>query len=69
VDTVSDHLVAILTEWRVDTVFGLPGDGINGLVEAFRKAQDRIRAEHYPVRWRLPSRHCCWRCAAPARRH
>ena len=46
VDTVSDHLVAILDEWGVDTVFGLPGDGINGLVEAFRKAQDRIRYIH-----------------------
>lgn len=42
-DTVSDRVVAILTDWGVDTVFGLPGDGINGLVEAFRKAKDRIR--------------------------
>ena len=39
-DTVSDHVVQLLTEWGVDTVFGLPGDGINGLVEAFRKAAD-----------------------------
>jgi pyruvate dehydrogenase (quinone)/pyruvate oxidase len=44
--TVSDHLVEILTEWGVDTVFGLPGDGINGLVEGFRKAKDRIRYVH-----------------------
>ena len=42
-DTVSDHVVQLLTEWNVDTVFGLPGDGINGLVEGFRKAADRIR--------------------------
>ncbi|HEY3778710.1 MAG TPA: thiamine pyrophosphate-dependent enzyme [Rhizomicrobium sp.] len=39
-------MVAILQEWGVDTVFGLPGDGINGLVEAFRKAQDKIRYVH-----------------------
>jgi pyruvate dehydrogenase (quinone)/pyruvate oxidase len=39
-------VVAILQEWGVDTVFGLPGDGINGLVEAFRKAQDKIRYVH-----------------------
>jgi len=45
-DTVSDHVVEILTEWGVDTVFGLPGDGINGLVEAFRKAADKIRYVH-----------------------
>jgi TPP-dependent trihydroxycyclohexane-1,2-dione (THcHDO) dehydratase len=45
-ETVSDHLVAILTDWGVDTVFGPPGDGINGLAEAFRKAKDRIRYIH-----------------------
>jgi pyruvate dehydrogenase (quinone) len=45
-DTVSDHVVAILLEWGVDTVFGLPGDGVNGLVEAFRKAKNRIRYIH-----------------------
>ena len=45
-DTVSDHIVAILSEWGVDTVFGLPGDGINGLVEAVRKTKDRIRYVH-----------------------
>jgi pyruvate dehydrogenase (quinone) len=45
-DTVSDHVVEILTGWGVDTVFGLPGDGINGLVEAFRKAADEIRYVH-----------------------
>jgi pyruvate dehydrogenase (quinone) len=44
--TVSDHLVDILLQWGVDTVFGLPGDGINGQVEAFRKAKDRIRYVH-----------------------
>ena len=45
-ETTSDHVVQILTEWGVDTVFGLPGDGINGLVDAFRKASDRIRYVH-----------------------
>ena len=45
-DTVSDHLVQLLTEWGVDAVFGLPGDGINGLVEGFRKAAERIRYIH-----------------------
>jgi pyruvate dehydrogenase (quinone) len=45
--TVSDHLVQILQDWGVDTVFGLPGDGINGLMEAFRKAQDKIRYVHF----------------------
>ncbi|HZT19427.1 MAG TPA: thiamine pyrophosphate-dependent enzyme [Dongiaceae bacterium] len=44
--TVSDLVVELLLEWGVDTVFGLPGDGIDGLVEAFRKAKGRIRYIH-----------------------
>lgn len=36
-------LVEGLVDWGVEVVFGLPGDGINGIVEAPRKAQDRIR--------------------------
>ncbi len=45
-ETVSDHLAQILLDWGVDTVFGLPGDGVNGLVEAFRKAKDKIKYVH-----------------------
>jgi pyruvate dehydrogenase (quinone) len=41
--TASDALVEALLEWKVDTVFGLPGDGINGIIEALRKRKDRIR--------------------------
>jgi pyruvate dehydrogenase (quinone)/pyruvate oxidase len=41
--TASDVLVETLMQWGVDTVFGLPGDGIDGVVEAFRQRQDRIR--------------------------
>ena len=38
----SELLVERLIEWGVDTVFGLPGDGINGLTEALRRHQDKI---------------------------
>src|SRR5947207_10874975 len=41
--TASDVLVDTLLAWDVDTVFGIPGDGINGIIEAFRKRQDKIR--------------------------
>jgi pyruvate dehydrogenase (quinone) len=41
--TVADMLIERLIEWGVETVFGLPGDGINGLFEALRTRQDRIR--------------------------
>src|SRR2546422_8678603 len=39
----SESLVERLIEWGVDTVFGLPGDGINGIMEGMRRHQDRIR--------------------------
>jgi len=42
----SDVLVQRLIEWGLDTVFGLPGDGINGVFEALRENQDRIRFIH-----------------------
>src|SRR5947207_12010354 len=41
--TASDILIDILQEWGVDTIFGLPGDGINGIMEALRKKADSIR--------------------------
>jgi pyruvate dehydrogenase (quinone) len=44
--TTSDLLVERLIDWGVDTVFGLPGDGINGIMEALRTRQDRIRFIH-----------------------
>jgi len=42
----SDVLVERLITWGVDTIFGLPGDGINGVFEALRKQKDRIRFIH-----------------------
>ncbi|MBX6355208.1 MAG: pyruvate oxidase [Micromonosporaceae bacterium] len=40
---VGESLARRLVAWGVDTVFGLPGDGINGLMEGFRRCQDEIR--------------------------
>lgn len=42
----SDVLVDRLIEWGVDTIFGLPGDGINGVFEALRKRQKEVRFIH-----------------------
>src|SRR5438045_666369 len=39
----SDVLVETLINWGVDTVFGIPGDGVNGVIEALRQKKDRIR--------------------------
>jgi pyruvate dehydrogenase (quinone)/pyruvate oxidase len=41
--TASDVLIETIHAWGVDVVFGLPGDGINGVIEALRKRQDSIR--------------------------
>ena len=40
---VSEALIERLSEWGVDTVFGLPGDGINGILEGLRRNQDKVR--------------------------
>src|SRR5262245_20789292 len=42
-DTAADVLVETLMDWGVQVVFGLPGDGINGIIEALRTRQDKIR--------------------------
>src|SRR5205809_2507938 len=43
VQTAADVLVGTLIDWEVEVVFGLPGDGINGIMEALRKRQNDIR--------------------------
>src|SRR5438105_11101571 len=40
---VADVLVERLLAWGVDTLFGYPGDGINGIFEALRTRQDKLR--------------------------
>ena len=42
-ETAADILVETIIDWGVEIVFGLPGDGINGIMEALRVRQDRIR--------------------------
>src|SRR5579871_2721691 len=41
--TTSDLLVERLIEWGVDTIFGFPGAGVNGVFEALRTNQEKIR--------------------------
>jgi pyruvate dehydrogenase (quinone) len=41
--TVADLLVERLISWDVDTIFGFPGDGVNGIFEALRTHQDNLK--------------------------
>src|ERR1700689_5482418 len=41
--TAADILVERLIDWGVSVIFGLPGDGINGIMESLRTRQDKIR--------------------------
>jgi thiamine pyrophosphate-dependent acetolactate synthase large subunit-like protein len=59
----ADILIETLLDWGVDTVFGLPGDGINGIIEALRVRQDRVRfiqARHEQAAAFMACAHAKW---------
>ena len=41
--TAADNLCERLIAWDVSTIYGFPGDGINGLLGALRRHQDELR--------------------------
>jgi pyruvate dehydrogenase (quinone) len=41
--TTADVIVETLIRWGATHVFGIVGDGINSIIEALRKQQDKIR--------------------------
>ncbi|HZO51891.1 MAG TPA: thiamine pyrophosphate-dependent enzyme [Bryobacteraceae bacterium] len=41
--TAAGVLIDTLHRWNVEVIFGLPGDGINGIMEALRQRQDKVR--------------------------
>jgi len=41
--TVSDFLIQRLFDWGVRRLYGYPGDGINGILGALERAEDRMR--------------------------
>jgi pyruvate dehydrogenase (quinone)/pyruvate oxidase len=38
----ADIVAESLIDWNVDVVFGIPGDGINGFIEALRVRQNKV---------------------------
>ena len=49
-ETTADFLLQRLKEWRVERIYGYPGDGINGIMGAFERAEGEdltfIQARH-----------------------
>src|SRR4030081_1420749 len=41
--TAADVLIESLIDWRVEVIFGLPGDGINGIMESLRTHREKMR--------------------------
>src|SRR5438445_675299 len=41
--TAAEVLIDRLIDWGMEVIFGLPGDGINGIMEALRTRQEKIR--------------------------
>ncbi len=39
----ADIIAEALLDWKVEVIFGLPGDGINGFMEALRQRQNKIK--------------------------
>jgi pyruvate dehydrogenase (quinone) len=42
-ETVAEFIVHRLTEWNINRIYAYPGDGINGLMAALRKADNKPR--------------------------
>jgi pyruvate dehydrogenase (quinone)/pyruvate oxidase len=42
-NTAADILLETIHDWGVEVIFGLPGDGINGIIEALRNRAEQIR--------------------------
>ena len=42
-ETAADVLIDTIHDWGVDVIFGLPGDGINGIMESLRQRANKIR--------------------------
>ena len=42
-NTAADILLDTIHDWGVEVIFGLPGDGINGIIQGLRQRQKEIR--------------------------
>lgn len=47
-ETAADFLIDRLGQWGVDRIYGFPGDGINGILGALNRAEDRFEFVQVP---------------------
>src|SRR3954465_12977302 len=60
---VSDYVLSRLREWEVERVYAYPGDGINGFLGAFERAQDGpefIQVRHEEMAAFMACAHAKW---------
>jgi hypothetical protein len=65
--TVADHVLSRLREWGADTVFGYAGDGINGSLAAWDRADNQPRFVQRVMRRWPRSRRWGMQSSRPAR--
>src|SRR6266480_1907703 len=58
--TAAEVLIDRLIDWGVEVIFGLPGDGINGIMEALRTRQEKIRFIHMRHEESAAFAACCY---------
>ncbi len=46
--TVSDFMLERLSAWGIERIYGFPGDGINGILGAFNRAEDHLEFVQVP---------------------
>ena len=49
-ETLMDQMVTVMTDWGIDTVFGMVGHSNLGLADALRRAEDDGRLRYFGVR-------------------
>lgn len=77
--TTAEIVIDTVLEWGVQIIFGIPGDGINGLMEAIRERQAEKKLRFIQVRheeaaalmaWAMPNSReswvAAWRLQVPA---
>ncbi len=60
---VGDFMIARLGEWGVKRIYGYPGDGINGIMGALRRAEDRmefVQVRHEEMSAFMACAHAKW---------